>query len=617
MKSLTLKSRLSIACVLFVTLLMAGLSGCTDESADSAATVNDGESEVMIGLTDAAGDFATYTVDVVSLTLHKKNGARVDTLPLSTRVDFSQYVDLTEFFMIRTIPAGIYDAVTMTLDYRDADIQVETEDGDVAPVTAILDQDGNNINMLTVSVELAGDKPLIIVPGTPAYLMLDFDLSASNTVDFDISGDPVLTVDPTLTADISPADPKPHRIRGPLKDVNVEAERFQIIVRPFRHSLSLRDPRFGILTVLTDGDTTYDINGQVYQGQKGLMALAELEPFSAVVAHGDLKFRPYRFLATEVTAGSSVPGGDQDTATGNVVSREGDALTLRGASLKRAEGSVAFNDDVTVLLGENTEVRREFSDDAYTIDEISVGQRVVVFGTLSEDPENGAIIDAADGTVTLVMTTIRGAVVSADPYSANETPLVVDLHSIDNRDVSVFDFAAAAADPEYYEIATGALDISSLAPGTPVRVLGYASSFGTNPPDFEAHTIVNVENVKSVLKVHWRPPTSGAIDNISADELTLELEGAARFHHISQGRVITDLKTLADAPVIAPAAGKPGFFHIHGRRGRTVFTDFAAFAAELEARLGNSALVWKIEAFGEFNEPTATLSAGTVHVHLL
>ena len=52
---------------------------------------------LYIGLTDGDGDFLAYGVDVVSLTLEKTNGATVETLPATTRIDFSQYVDLTEF----------------------------------------------------------------------------------------------------------------------------------------------------------------------------------------------------------------------------------------------------------------------------------------------------------------------------------------------------------------------------------------------------------------------------------------------------------------------------------------------------------------------------------------
>jgi len=57
----------------------------------------DEEGVVDIGLTDAAGDFLSYAVDVTSLTLTKADGTAVQTLPQRTRIDFSQLVDLTEF----------------------------------------------------------------------------------------------------------------------------------------------------------------------------------------------------------------------------------------------------------------------------------------------------------------------------------------------------------------------------------------------------------------------------------------------------------------------------------------------------------------------------------------
>ena len=51
---------------------------------------------VMVALTDANGDFLNYTVDVPSLRWRPRNGRVVETLPRSTRINFSEYVDLTE-----------------------------------------------------------------------------------------------------------------------------------------------------------------------------------------------------------------------------------------------------------------------------------------------------------------------------------------------------------------------------------------------------------------------------------------------------------------------------------------------------------------------------------------
>jgi len=59
---------------------------------------------LFVGLTDADGDFLSYSVDVVSLTLERANGDTVETLPVRQRVDFAELVDLTEFVTAATVP---------------------------------------------------------------------------------------------------------------------------------------------------------------------------------------------------------------------------------------------------------------------------------------------------------------------------------------------------------------------------------------------------------------------------------------------------------------------------------------------------------------------------------
>ena len=73
----------------------------------------------MIGLTDADGDFLSYSVDVVSLTLTKADGAIVETLPMRQRVDFADLVDLTELVTAATIPNGDYVGASIRLDLED------------------------------------------------------------------------------------------------------------------------------------------------------------------------------------------------------------------------------------------------------------------------------------------------------------------------------------------------------------------------------------------------------------------------------------------------------------------------------------------------------------------
>lgn len=604
-----------------------GLFGCG--SASTSPTEGDGGSndgtsetgELVISLTDAAGDFLSYTVDVLSLTLTKANGAVVNTLPLTTRVDFAQYTEMTEFLTASTVPCGVYTKATLVLDYQNADIWVQDSNGNSVQVNTIQDENGDPITTLAVSVHLEDTKSLHIAPGIPAHLTLDFDLSASNSVEFDDNGSPILTVEPTLQADLDPEAPKIHRVRGPLKEVDIDDSSFRVIIRPFCHHLRGNDERFGTLKVTTDDNTVYDINGQMYKGRDGLLAMDELTPLTAVVAIGDLKFRPYRFEAREVRAGSSVPGGTMDVVTGNVISRDGDTITVKGATLIRDDGSSIFNDRVTVQLGEDTVVSRQLSIDTFDIGDISVGQRIMVFGTLTNSDVSQLEMDATEGYARMLLTTLRGTVVETYP-SDMTAQLVVDLRSIDVRRIGIFDFRGTGvdtendADPVNYQINTSTLDISSLSSNTPVKVRGFVRPFGEAPADFSAHTIISVSNMKSFMKVKWHPPATDAFESLSAEEMVLNMERATLFHHVGRGRVVIDLKDLSETPSIRPKEGGQGIYLIIWRGTVQLHTTFENFVNDLAERMADSRAVNKIFATGSFDDETATLTADFIQVKL-
>lgn len=345
-----------------VAIFGIGLSGCFESGGGGSDSSDSGE--VVIGLTDAASDFIKYEVQVVSLILTKQNGAVVEALPVLTSVDFAQYVEMTEFLTAATIPVGRYVKATLKLDYLNAVIQVADNSGEPVPVDTenILDENGVPISTLSVSVHLRGRNALVIAPGIPAHLTLDFDLGASNQVDLTDPTDPILTVKPTLLADVNPENPKIHRLRGPLKQVDVADGSFRLIIRPFIHVISGGNERFGTLKVVTNTSTHYDINGTPYKGRGGLEALDQQPVLTAVIVMGDLNIATRLFEATQVYAGSSVPGGTLDVVTGNVISRSGNRLTVKGATLVRAGGSVVFNDQVIIQLGSNTTVNRQLSD---------------------------------------------------------------------------------------------------------------------------------------------------------------------------------------------------------------------------------------------------------------
>ena len=93
-----LKQAIGFTTSIVLLILLFGIvpSGCSNSRSDEFGIITN-NGELVIGLTDAESNFVAYDVDVVSLTLTKQNGEVVNTLPVVTRVDFAQYVEMTEF----------------------------------------------------------------------------------------------------------------------------------------------------------------------------------------------------------------------------------------------------------------------------------------------------------------------------------------------------------------------------------------------------------------------------------------------------------------------------------------------------------------------------------------
>ncbi|MCI0504590.1 MAG: metallophosphoesterase [Gammaproteobacteria bacterium] len=596
--------------VVFLVLAMT-ISGCNNSGNETDG--GEAQSELLISLTDAPGGFSSYTVDVLSLTLTTASGAVVETLPLNTRVDFAQYTDLSEFLTAATVPPARYVKATMRLDYQNADIWVaNSTDEQPVKVTNITDIDGHPVGVLDVPVYLENRNALTIIRGVPAFLTLDFNLDASNQITFDQQGAPALVVEPFLIAELEPERPKVHRVRGPLFEVDASGDRFEIVIHPFHHRLPNNDHRFGKLPVAVDDNTIYDIDGQLFQGQAGLDALADLPAFTATIAEGDFNFRAHRFNATQVYAGSSVPGGTLDAVSGNVTQRNGDTLTVQGATLIRSDGSVVFHDSVTVEVSGDTVVRKWLSMDAHDIGDISVGQKVRVLGTLQDGaPGSPLVLDAAssDGRVFMGMTVLRGFAVET------AGPMVVDVQSINFRNINLFDFAGTGidaandADPANYEVDTGTLNTGAIASGAPVAIGGFVAPFGQAPLDFTAQTVVDLSALTGVMVVNWDPASQTSFDSLTADGMILNLSGAGIFHHIGRAGVRIDLQEAGLPPTIQPVTGELGLFVIVQNTSATLFTNFELYTAALQTLINDGHTIKFVAALGHYDDSTVTMSA--------
>jgi hypothetical protein len=593
--------------------LMLALGGCGGGSGGPATAAAGADGTVLIGLTDADGDFVHYAVDVVSLRLVRADGSVVETLPATGRLDFAAYTELTELFSAATVPEGAYVAGEIMLDYATADVQVEVA-GAALPAT-VVGRDGGALGRQSLGIRLDRDRPLVVAPGRTALLSIDFDLAASHEVDVAASP-PVVRTAPFLVAELAPVTEKDLRVRGALQSVAPAAGTYAVQLQP-GHLLPARN--FGAVTVHTDAATAFDIDGVAYIGAAGLTALAAQPAGTPTVALGTLSPAERRVDAALVVAGSSVPGGRFDTVLGNVVARSGNQLKVRGATLVRPGGLVLYRDDVTVTIGAGTVVRRAPAG-SMEASAISVGSRVEVHGTLTSSAGEALALDAAAGRVRLLPTQVAGRVVAVQPGQ-----LDLELLAIDRRPVALFDFGGTGmtpgtdADPASYEVATGDLPLTSLEPGDPAQALGFVAGFGAAPPDFAATSVVALRPAVARLGIGWRPEGTAAPFAVPGpDSLVLDLANPAigRRALLTIGPVKVPLAGLPAAPaIVAPADGPTRYAIRHGARV-LVLRDFASFTAVVNRALGAGAVAYGFSAEGSYDRDGNVLTARVLAMDL-
>jgi hypothetical protein len=614
----TALTRLGALGVAWMLAACGGGGGSNPPASSNPPPSTDGIAYVAI--TDADGDFLSYTVDVTSLKLKRANGTLVETLPAATRIDFAQLVDLTEFFTAATIPNGEYVAATLRLDYTSADIAVE-QNG--APVVArAVDASGNALGAVDVKVTLDNRHPLVVAPGRPALFTLDFNLAATNSVDL-ATAPATVTVTPALVASLDLVDQKDLRVRGPLVSVDMAAGSYVADLRPFH----MRAQRFGQVTVHTDANTTFEINGTPYTGSAGLEALNAAGAGTVTAAFGTLTTATRQFDAQRVFAGTSVPGAGIDTVIGEVIARSGDVLTVRGATVVRnSDGARFARGRIQVTIGPDTKVIKGGAVPATLAapGDISVGQSIEAFG--SANPVSAAAmsgdwtLDATAGRVRMNPTPIYGFV-----KSTSSDGLTLQLDSIAGRKVSAFDFAgtgtgaAQDADPANYEVATGLMSLPDFSAGEPTKLIGFPAPFGMAPPDFNARTAVDFPRLPAMLSLVWNPTgTTAPFSSQNPTGLVLDLgnEDIGRVHVLTVGPRILNLLTLPASPSIVPPDNGPTAYLIVMRGESHAFHDFADFVAGLGTRLDGSVAMVSFTASGNYNGDTNVLSARTIVVIL-
>ncbi len=580
---------------------------------------------LIIGLTDADGDFLSYTVDVLSLILEKADGTVIEVLPNATRIDFAQYVDLTEFISVATVPPGVYVAGTIRLDYTNAEIIVE--DGDVAKDAIVVDADGNSLGQTELKIKLSDRDQLFINRATTSLLTIDFDLDASHTVD--ISSTPAIaTAEPFIIAELDPVDTKEIRVRGRFMEAN-EAEMYYVVaLRPFYDKVG----DFGRMKVFVTIDSDCEVNEAEFSGVECLRALEAAGQGTLTVAQGTLNVAERQFTANFILGGSSVPGNGTDAARGHVIARMDNELVVRGGTVILSDAASSFfRDDVTVTVGPNTKVYKTYkfdrpllaiADRLLDISAISVGQKVTVRGTVTANDEIGVHIDATEGAVVLHVTHLNGIINSIMPGQID-----IDLHSLGGRRPGIYNFTCTGgcepstdADPGNYEVSTGNLLLDAQAAGKPVSAWGFVNEFMGAPPDFEGRTIIDYSDVRSALGVGWGAAgttTPFTMMDLSGLLLDNQNEDIDQRHFIEHGPVLIDLTTLDSNTLIAPRETGRKLFVVKTTDSLQLYADFEDFLAALTISLDGVNAARSMYARGHYNADTNIFTAYKIFVYIL
>lgn len=632
----------------------ASSTGSSNDGGASAQSCSGSCGMAVISLTDAAGDFLSYPVSVVSLQLTRADGTVVQTVPLSTSVDFAQLVDLSEILSAHQIPAGQYVSASITLNYSDSTLVVYNGTTDV-PISGANIINGANGEPLTgmnaevtLTLNLNGNTSFVVTPGAIQNLALDFNLANSNTILPSDTNPMTVTVKPVLSASLAPDPTKSLHVRGELVSVSPSATppSFVIDLRPFMSTAG----SFGQFTVDVSTTTTYSINGTSYTGSAGLTALAALPADTLVAAYGTWSTSSKAFTASSVLAGSSVPGTSADSLTGDVTARSGDTLTVHGAFIQHRQAGFGFAPQATVTLGSGTTVTEQGQSGTFSISDISVGQKLQVSGTLgssstsssssSSSSSSGSsssgsgsgssgwggyaasvTLDASAGSAQLLPTAVAGTVSGT---SAGQVTLV--LQSIDRIAASNFNFAgtgSSAANDATAGAYTVALasGLSAPANATPVEYLGFVAPFGAAPPDFNAFTQISFANTAALLQVVWNPGDASPFTTLDSTEILISPAAlqASTFDFLRLGFESINLSSLSSGLELVPDAtpSYPLFLIAHQQSWKIdSYATFAELAMALGGDLTSSTTVLQIAAQGPYSASTGVLTADQVEVLL-
>jgi hypothetical protein len=595
-----------------VALAAAFIAGC------HSTNYNTGYGNVFVTYTNVGGDFPSYTATVSSITLTRSDGTVASGVSVAESVDFSKITNVAEMVSNTTIPIGTYTTATVTMDFTS--VQAFVNVGSTPRLAHVVDSTGA-VPTATVTIVVTFDpaNPLVIPQSGAQRLNFEFDMAASNRIDYTTSP-PTLTLAPFLTANNNSNTSKPIRVRGPLVSYNSQQSTYTVYVRPFLDEVN----NLGSLSLFGTPTTSYVIDNQGFVGTAGITAVTNLG--TGAITSALTTYAPDSsagtFTLTQAYIATAVESTLADRLEGTVIGRSGNTLTLRGSTLSlRGGGFTYYPADATVTVADATSVTIDGQPLATGVTQqaISVGQYIYAFGQ-STVTSGIVAVDATAGRVRLAPTRVWGQLAAGGVGAGT-----MNLLAIGDWPINSFSFAgtgtnsAQDANPARYSLSAASIDLTALQ-GLSVAADGDVTAFGAAPPDFATTAVAAIKSLDSRLTVDWGPNgTVTPFNAVSSTSVSPNLSdpNLGATHEIVIGPNSTDLKSLPASTTIVPATiGRPTFAIGSPAAGISVFSKFSDFVTQLNSNSTASKNVIRVTATGQYDPASDTLTASSISVVL-
>jgi hypothetical protein len=417
-------------------------------------------------------------------------------------------------------------------------------------------------------------------------------------------------VEPVFVARVNPQNPKPLIGFGRLVSASTSTNDIVVTLESI-DGVPLTETTFE-----GDGETVYHVAGVAHGATSGLAAVEALSTGTFVEIVGEVDADSPEIDATFVSAGVGTLNDGRDFVDGWVVDRTGGAgadavLTVIGNSEDATHTILQWNTSFTVNTSfTNTNVLKPFSSQLFDTDDVNVGQRLRVFGTLT-----GTTMDAT-GTNTAVKL-LRARVFGTAQAASSSNVLTIALTKVDSLPETAFVWPSGGTtppDPANFEIAVGTLDNGQgIGTGTQVEAAGFFTPVDDDTEDFDADRLQNSDTADVLMLIKDLPAVGQQVTaTMVPGTITFLITGgivSGEIAVIDRGLAGATTLPAVPSPSVVPAGDFRGILYDRQTGAVDQFNDFANFSDRLATALSSAAQIASVSASGPYDDVTNQVRA--------